>query len=231
MIYVTGDPHGHFEQLREFDNSNHLTRDDVIVVLGDACVNARGVWHDRKPRHVISKMGATLLCIHGNHEKRPATLPQYHEMQWRGGTVYVEDEWPNCLFAKDGEVYDLDGLQAIVAGGAYSVDKMYRVSHGMPWFPDEQPSPEIKAAVEARLDVLDWHVDLVLSHTCPYKYRPTEMFLPGVNQEGVDSSTEEWLDALEDRLDYKRWYCGHWHTDKTIDKLRFLYHTVEPLQI
>ena len=118
MIYVTGDPHGHFEALLDFDREHGLARDDVIVVLGDACVNVRGVWHDHKPRHVISKMGATLLCVHGNHEKRPSTLPQYHEAQWRGGTVYVEDAWPNILFAKDGEVYDLDGVRAIVARGA-----------------------------------------------------------------------------------------------------------------
>ena len=101
----------------------------------------------------------------------------------------------------------------------------------MPWFADEQPSAEIKAAVEARLEREGWQIDAVFSHTCPYKYRPTEMFLPGVDQSGVDSSTEEWLDRIEDRLDYKRWYCGHWHTDKAIDKLRFLFHVVEPLEV
>jgi 3-oxoacid CoA-transferase subunit A len=49
------------------------------------------------------------------------------------------------------------------------------------------------------------------------------MFLPGIDQSTVDNSAEEWLDAIENRLTYDRWYCGHWNTSKTIDKLRFLF--------
>ena len=62
----------------------------------------------------------------------------------------------------------------------------------------------------------------MLSHTCPYKYRPVEAFLSGLDQSTVDTSTEEWLDTIEDRLDYKEWKCGHWHIDKKIDRLTFL---------
>jgi 3-oxoacid CoA-transferase subunit A len=49
------------------------------------------------------------------------------------------------------------------------------------------------------------------------------MFLSGIDDKKVDKFTEQWLDSIEDRLEYTRWYCGHYHTDKTIDKLRFLY--------
>ena len=35
------------------------------------------------------------------------------------GKVYIEDRYPNLLFAVDGEVYDLDGKKSIVIGGAY----------------------------------------------------------------------------------------------------------------
>ena len=48
------------------------------------------------------------------------------------------------------------------------------------------------------------------SHTCPRKYEPVEHFMPGIDQSKVDKSTENWLDTIEDRLDYKEWYCGHW---------------------
>ena len=34
----------------------------------------------------------------------------------------MEDDFPNLLFAKDGEIFDLEGHKAIVLGGAYSVD-------------------------------------------------------------------------------------------------------------
>ena len=150
-------------------------------------------------------------------------------MIWHGGTVYVEDDFPNLLFAKDGEIYDLDGKEAIVIGGAYSVDKYYRLQRGMNWFPDEQPSDEIKQQTENQLSAINWNVDIVLTHTCPQKYVPIEAFLPGLDQSMVDHSTEEWLDKIEDRLNYKDWFCGHWHIDKRIDKMHFMMRSVEAL--
>ena len=72
-----------------------------------------------------------------------------------------------------------------------------------------------------------WIVDTVLSHTCPYKYIPREAFLPMINQDSVDDSTEKWLDNIESRLYYERWYCGHWHISKRVDKLHFLFHDFE----
>ena len=112
----------------------------------------------------------------------------YHEVTWHGGTVYVEDDFSNLLFAKDGEIYDLDGKKSIVIGGAYSVDKYYRLQRGMNWFPDEQPSDEIKLKTEKQLSAVNWNVDIVLTHTCPQKYVPIEAFLPGLDQSMVDHS-------------------------------------------
>jgi 3-oxoacid CoA-transferase subunit A len=103
------------------------------------------------------------------------------------------------------------------------VDKPLRLANGYGWWADEQPSPEIRRCVEARLDMENWRVDTVLSHTCPLKYEPREMFLSGIDDNAVDKSTERWLDVIEDSLEYSRWYCGHYHTDKTIDRLRFLF--------
>ena len=50
-----------------------------------------------------------------------------------------------------------------------------------------------------------------------------------IDQRTVDKSTEEWLDSIEQRLSYKRWYCGHYHTEKKIDKLRFMFKDYEVL--
>ena len=109
-------------------------------------------------------------------------------------------------------------------GGAYSVDKPYRLMRGWSWFEDEQPSDEIKADAQRRLDELDWKVDLVLSHTCPAEYIPHEAMMSFVDQSTVDRSTEDWLDGIEDRLQYDAWYCGHWHINKRIDRMHFLFH-------
>jgi 3-oxoacid CoA-transferase subunit A len=161
---------------------------------------------------------------------RPETLITYREDQWHGGAVYVEDEFLNLNFAKDGEVYDLEGTKAIAIGGAYSVDKWYRLQRDLHWFPDEQPSNEIKARVEKKLDTLDWQIDAVLTHTCPYSYIPREAFMSCVDQSTVDNSTELWLDTIEKKLYYNAWYCGHWHIEKRIDKVHFLFESVEALR-
>lgn len=130
----------------------------------------------------------------------------------------MEDDYPHILFAKDAELYELNSLFTFVVGGAYSVDKNYRLLHGMAWWPDEQPSDEIKRQVEEKLEGMDWEVDVVLTHTAPLKYEPTEVFLPMINQSMVDKSTEQWLDSIEEQLYYDRWYCGHYHTAKKIEK-------------
>ena len=86
--------------------------------------------------------------------------------------MYVEDAYPHILFAKDGEVYDLEGKRTFVIGGAYSVDKAYRILCGYGWWPDEQPSEEIKRKIEEKLAELSWNVDVVLTHTAPLRYEP-----------------------------------------------------------
>ena len=168
-------------------------------------------------------------CIHGNHERRPESLPYYDEQEWHGGNVYAEERYPNILFAKDGEVYDLNGRKAIAIGGAYSIDKARRIE-GQSWWADEQPSPAIKARVEKALDLLNWQIDIVLSHTTPLKYEPVEVFFPGIDQSKVDKSTEEWLGSIEDRLEYRKWYCGHYHTEKKIDRLQIMFNDFTALE-
>ena len=230
MIYITGDIHGQVEYVQTMIRLKSITPTDTIVLLGDVGLNYYGnKYGDCSKKRRLDAHGIPILCIHGNHEMRPESLISYREMLWNGGTVYVEEEFPNLLFAKDGEIYNLEGYTALAIGGAYSVDKWHRLHCGLHWFTDEQPSDTIKARVENKLDSIGWKVDAVLSHTCPYRYIPTEAFLIGVDQSTVDNSTEQWLDTIEKRLDYRIWYCGHFHIEKRIDKMRFLFHGVSDL--
>ena len=227
MIYYTGDIHGEVLHITDAVTRYEITDKDVIVILGDVGMNYYGNTHgDKHRKKKLNRLGIPVFCIHGNHEMRPETIATYREEEWHGGIVYVEDNFPNLLFAKDGEVYDLDGQKALVIGGAYSVDKWYRLRMDMNWLPDEQPSDEIKRRVMLKLEELNWKVDVVLSHTCPERYIPIEAFLSGIDQSTVDNSTEEWLGNIEEKLNYTAWLCGHWHINKRIDKLQFLYHDV-----
>lgn len=230
MIYITGDTHGDFQRIADFCEKKNAQHDDVMIILGDAGINFGGGARDGALKGFISNLPITLFCIHGNHEQRPETIPSYVTQEWHGGLVYVEEKYPNILFARDGEVYDLNGLQAIAIGGAYSIDWRMRVP-GRSWWPDEQPSKEIKARVEEKLDQLGWQVDLVLSHTIPLKYEPREVFLSGFDQRQVDKSTERWLDLLESRLAYGKWYAGHYHTDKRVLRMCLMFEDIQELSL
>lgn len=215
MVYVTGDVHGYFGRIVRFCASTPgLTHNDVLVILGDVGANFWCDATDDRMRDVLGHLPLTVLCVHGNHEARPTPALGYHTMAWRGGEVFVDDRRPGLLFAKDGSVFDLEGARCLVAGGAYSVDKRFRLEDGRRWFADEQPGPEERAAVEAACERCGWEVDYVFSHTAPLSERPTEAFLASVRQSEVDTSTEEWLENLMGRLRYRRWLCGHFHINK-----------------
>lgn len=102
MILVTGDIHGEVHRVVDAVARFGLGSDDTVVLLGDVGMNYYGNTHgDRHRKNRLNNLGVTMFCIHGNHEMRPETIVTYHEAQWHGGTVYVEDEFPNLLFAKD----------------------------------------------------------------------------------------------------------------------------------
>jgi len=225
MIYLTGDIHGVSQKIVRFCAGVKPTKEDIIIILGDVGANFSGDKRDDEMKRELSKLKPTIFCIHGNHEMRPQNVKGYELKDYCGGKVWIQEQYPNLLFAKDGEIFELEGLKYLVIGGAYSVDKYYRLRAGYGWWNDEQPDAATKSYVEKQ--ILTNSIDVVLSHTCPYKYMPREMFLPVVDQESVDNSTERWLDAIEERLDYKAWFCGHFHTDKRIDKIHFLFHTFE----
>ena len=225
MIYYTGDIHGSkFEVVRLCKRFN-LSKEDTIVLLGDVGANYYVDSRDEELKEVFSRLKPTIFSIHGNHEIRPSNIPTYKTKEWNGGTVWYEDSYPNILFAKDGDVFEIEGIRHLVIGGAYSVDKFYRITRGYGWWADEQPSKEIKEYVEQQIREKDF--DIILSHTCPFKYEPREMFIPGIDQSTVDCSTEHWLERIEEMVDYKAWYCGHWHINKRIDKMHFLFHGYE----
>jgi 3-oxoacid CoA-transferase subunit A len=229
MLHLTGDIHGDPRPVLAYAKTHIISPDDVIILLGDVGANFYRSIRDDHLKDALSGLPCPVLCIHGNHEMRPESIQSYEPREWHGGIVYTERAWPRLCFAKDGEVYDLEGLRAIAIGGAYSPDKEYRRSLGYGWWPDEQPSDETMAYVEAQLEAHSQAVDLVLSHTCPARFIPTEALLPGLDQSTVDRRTEEWLGHIESRIRYRAWFCGHWHIDKRSARMHFLFREWETI--
>lgn len=228
MYYITGDIHGDLTKLQDFclRMRGMISNDDVMIILGDCGFNYYLNKKDEILKEAANELGITLFCIKGNHEIHPDVLDFYSVKEWNGAPVYYEEKYPNLLFAKDGEIYDIDGKKTLVIGGAYSVDKFYRISRGFKWFETEQPSEETKNYIFKQLNKVDWKVDAVLSHTAPLKTEPTHLFIPGLNQDEVDKTTEEFLDEISDKLDFKKWYFGHYHGDWKNGKFQLMFNQI-----
>ncbi len=217
MVYITGDTHRDFRRLYSIPKN----KDDMLMVLGDAGINYLLNDEDERYKKYLNNFKIKLFCVRGNHEERPENINTYEEVDMFGGKVFVEKDYPNLIFAKDGEIYDIDGKKVLVIGGAYSVDKEYRLLYGAKWFKDEQLNKDEMDKIFDK--VKGKHFDAVLTHTCPLKYEPIEVFMAGLDQSKVDKSTEKFLDKIEEVIDYDKWYCGHYHTEKKIDKIEFMF--------
>lgn len=223
IFYITGDTHGDFSRIEEFCRENDTTKEDVMIILGDAGINYWLNNADRQLKNDLTDLDITLFCVHGNHEARPWEAADYEEIMWNGGLVHREEQYPNILFAKDGEIYDFHGKKVMAIGGAYSVDKYYRLNHKMPWFDTEQPDEWTKNYVEQQLEKAGWSIDIILSHTVPIEAEPTWVFIPGLNQEVVDKSTEKWLQEIYDNLEFSEWYAGHYHVESEENGIRIMF--------
>ena len=217
MIYITGDIHRDFSRIYKLKKDS----DNMLIVLGDVGINYYLNEEDKNCKEHLKKLKLKLFCVRGNHEERPENISTYKEVEMFGGKVFIEEEYPNLVFAKDGETYNIDGKKILVIGGAYSVDKQYRLLHGYKWFKDEQLTKEEMDTILEK--VKGKHFDIVLTHTCPYKYEPREVFMQGLDQSKVDKSMEHFLDEIEENISYDKWYCGHYHTEKQVDKLEFMF--------
>ena len=224
--FITGDTHGkacikaRLNYLKEHcpDCDPYET---ALIILGDVGFNYYKNKTDWKTKHMAEEFGYTIYCLRGNHEERPSIMN--YPLKWDAdvlGEVYVEEEFPNIRYFKDeGEVYLIAGFLCLTVPGAYSVDKFYRLQNDWEWFPHEQLCESERQALQDK--VCNRHFDIVLSHTCPFDWMPTDLFLSVIDQSTVDNSMEKWLMNLRDKITWGYWFFGHYHADR-IERPRVL---------
>lgn len=90
--------------------------DDRLIVLGDAGINYYLDKKDIELKKYLSKF-IKLFCTQGNHEERPENIKSYKGVDMFGGKVFIEEKFPNLIFAKNGELYNLENKRVLVIGG------------------------------------------------------------------------------------------------------------------
>lgn len=241
---MTGDIHGdpiRLWSIENFCNNHKTTTDDWLICLGDVGLNYYGAKSKKEIviKNEVAKLPIKMFCIHGNHERRPRETAGYQQIEITEGAIrgpmLWDSRYPNQYFAIDGAVYKIQTperkLNGLVCGGAYSVDKYYRLQCGENWWPNEQPSELIKGVV--RLMASQNQIDIMLTHTCPLRFEPTELFIDGIDQSTVDTSTEEFFDDIYEQFpaDQKpMWYFGHFHGNKYTDDYVMLFDDIIELK-
>lgn len=226
-FFITGDTHSGFNTMTRVNNiiqnNPELKSEETgIIVLGDCSLNFYLNKTDKKYKMMLNNMGYHIYCVRGNHEQRPEYIPsmiKVYDPEVKG-EVYKEPEYPYIHYLLDGGIYDFDGSKTLVLGGAYSVDKEYRLARGDHWFPDEQLS--FQERKEIMDNIVEQHFDVILSHTCPYSLRPTDLFLRGLDQSKVDNTMEVWLEQVREAVSYDRWFWGHYHANRRIGDKHFM---------
>lgn len=223
-VLITGDTHGRVSQriLNIARNYPDLVPEETaIIILGDAGINFYLNKSDKKNKYQINKYGYKVYCVRGNHEEHPGNIDsmEYVFDEDVGYWVYWEEDYPNIRYLADGFIYNFKGYRCLVIGGAYSVDKWWRLQQAAAqgssfsgWFEDEQLTPEEMRNIFERINGEE--VDFVFTHTCPHSFEPTDLFLDCVDQSTVDKSMEYWLEDLSHIFSWKIWCFGHFHADR-----------------
>lgn len=236
-VFVLGDIHGRWQTVRDFCAINNIKNEDntTLILLGDAGINyflGGGNHRDEDAKKKLCGYPLTYFVIRGNHEERPSICAaknpdKWHTEEFWGNTVYVENEYPNIKYALDeaafyyipGDMRNIDKnitenvikrYATLVIPGAYSVDKHYRLANGWSWFEKEQLSDEEQLRCLQLVEQFP-EVDIVLSHTCPIIFEPTDLFLSCIDQSMVDKRMERFLGRVEYEINYRAWMWGHYH--------------------
>lgn len=211
-MFVRGDTHGDFDFLPQWCEETQTDATDILVILGDVGINYYGKKKEAYLKEWLSKQPITLFCVRGNHEARPQSRPKMKLVETELGIVWAEEEYPNIWYAMDGGEYNWNGKSILTIGGAYSVDKWYRLEKGWHWFTDEQLTAEEMEEISEKTK--GKYYNYVFTHTCPTWWQPTDLFLTTIDQNTVDNSMEQWLCEIECSITYDHWYFGHYHKDR-----------------
>lgn len=179
-ILVAGDTHGDLVHLQYLIDVARKQKCDRVFVVGDFGYWAHLRWGieflDKLDRHAnITNM--PVYFIDGNHDKTSHILANYDspECTDKEGFLLVRSY---VRYAKRGHRWTWDGVKFIALGGAYSVDKDWRVKQdtaegkpGNSWFPEEEMTDQemeaIFSADATQVDVIMAH-DKPLSSTIPF---------------------------------------------------------------
>lgn len=211
MIYITGDAHGDIRKLKDFNNLKSPLC-DYLIVAGDFGF----IWdNSQEEQQLLDKLGKlnyNILFVDGNHENHEL-LDNMPVSIWNGGKVHIIK--PNIIHLMRGQVFTIEGKKIFTFGGAESIDKQNRIKD-ISWWERELPSyVEYQEGLD-NLEKHNWDVDYIITHTASKQmFVQLHKYVWGVKH---PTAIENYFDTLEEQVNFKHWYFGHFHGDEQFDK-------------
>lgn len=222
MIYITGDLHGDIDIAKLLDENfmQHVTADDYVIICGDFGL----IWKtyedetEKEWLDFLEEAPYTTLFIDGNHENFYRLYHDYPTVFINGGLAHQIR--PSIYHLMRGQIFTIEHKTFFTMGGATSIDRFLRIE-GKSWWARELPNEtEYKQAL-INLMKHHNHVDYVLTHCLPTSLQSR---LPKYT---LPDDLTEFLDRISHTLHFKKWYCGHYHLDTTLEgRYRVLYNDI-----
>ena len=222
-IFICADTHGlmDIKKVKRLAETKQVDYGDYIIICGDVGIG----WNEEITKDLIEfyeSLGTNILFIDGNHENFN-TLKQFPMENWNGGCSHRISE--HIRFLVRSQVFTILGKTFLTLGGADSHDKSNR-KIGESWWKEERISPvDIKITL-VNLTEYNNKVDYILTHT------PNQIFADKLFEKFTQCGEEfprflqpkfncndsgKMLDEIANKVQFKKWFCGHWHIDEKIE--------------
>lgn len=226
-LLIAGDVHGNTAHMLDLLRTAGEHGCAHVLQLGDF-----GAWeHTADGRGFLAETSlrageadVDVVWLDGNHDDRAAVMAAHGERRDDAGFV---TQAPHVLYAPRGHRWEWDGVRFMALGGAYSVDKGWRVEQehamtlaserraartgrtprdftGWLWFPGEElTDDDVTAAIGGGAD----SIDVLLTHDKPRRS------VPDWNRKDLPRCwpNQDRAQAVADVLRPSSWYHGHLH--------------------
>lgn len=248
MLYVVGDTHGGIDvgklvkwSLFEFTK---IKEDDYLIICGDFGF----IWEKKETKNEREQLDwldkilpCKVLFVDGNHENFDR-LNAMDEYLWHGGKIHkIRD---SIFHLMRGQVFEIEGKKIFTMGGAPSADKAQRIAkedkyfayhpeeerYSFLWWAQELFSDDDIAEAEYNLAKHNKKVDYIITHCAPYQVEEGNFHFYRDGWGAYSTRNQRYLDILKGVVNYEKWYCGHYHVDRWLDKkIRCIYNDIVPL--
>lgn len=240
-IYVVGDIHGDIDiqklSSKNFPEGKDLTKNDYVIICGDFGL----VWSDPATNEEkfwlkwLDEKPWTTLFVDGNHENFDKLNNCYEIVSFKGGKAHKIGK--SIYHLMRGYIFTIADKKLFCFGGASSHDiqdgilniedydndldmlmdyrlrthmgQMLRINH-LSWWEDELPSKFEMQRGRLELEKVNYEVDYVITHCLP------QSIISSIYPEKGDTITTYFDELLDKGLRFKKWHCGHYHTDQQI---------------